>query len=292
MKILLFCPTYNISKAKTAMRGRTQESINDLITPEGVEMDVVISADNPNPITGDRKADHENTLYQYRKARRVTLDGDYDALLTIEHDMIVPADALEKMLDTDADVVYGLYRFRQKQPILNCCRAVSSRWADMSITYFPELIDKGKRQGWLECSGDGLGCTLIHRRVLEKIDFRRAQSGHPSPDLPFASDCQSNNFKQICRFDVPCGHIKPDGEVLWPFDKDGETMSKVKIYVMRSFNATINGRSQHFEEGTEAEMSRDHANDYVRAGFISLVGERPAVKVVQKPGRKRKKAVK
>jgi hypothetical protein len=69
-------------------------------------------------------------------------------------------------------------------------------------------------------------------------------------------------------------------------------MSKVKIYVMRSFNATINGRSQHFEEGTEAEMSRDHANDYVRAGFISLVGERPAVKVVQKPGRKRKKAVK
>jgi hypothetical protein len=288
MKVLLFCPTYKIADGELALHKRTQACISDLIVPEGVTLDVNISAHNPNPITGDRKADHENTLYQYRNARQQVLSGGYDALLTVEHDMIIPEDALVKMLDTNADVVYGLYRFRQKQPILNCCRDVRSRWADMSIEFFPELIAKGKRQGWLECSGCGLGCTLIHRRVLEVVDFRRTETGHPSPDLPLAADCMRNNFKQVCRFDVECGHIKPDGSVLWPFSKEGDSMGKVKIYVLRTFNANIGGRSRHFEEGTEGEMDQEEAVAYARAGYLNLIESKPAVKVVRKPHSKQK----
>ena len=293
MKILLFCPTYEKSKGKLAVWQETIDSIDNLIAPDGIILDVKYSTNNPYPITGNRKTDHENTLCQYRLARQLVLEGDYDALLTIEHDMIVPADALVKMLGTDADVVYGLHRFRQKQPILNCCRDVRSRWADMSISFFPELIKKGQKQGWLKCSGCGFGCTLIHRRVLEKLDFRRNKSGHPAPDLPFAADCLRNNFTQICRFDVQCGHIRPNGEVLWPFTKGGEVdMDNVKIYVMRTFNATISGRSRHFEEGQNTEMPEEEANELARAGYIGIVTPKPAVKVVRKPRSRAKKAVK
>jgi len=47
------------------------------------------------------------------------LDQGFDALLTIEHDMVIPPDALLKLLDTKADVVYGLYVFRSQPKTLN-----------------------------------------------------------------------------------------------------------------------------------------------------------------------------
>jgi hypothetical protein len=292
MKILLYCPTYTKDDGELALHPETQESINNLITPEDVTLDIEIDAYNPLPITGISKTDHENTLLKYRKARQNMLANGYDAILFIEHDMIIPEDALVKMLNTDADVVYGLYMFRHVKPILNCLRAVKAHWVDMSLTFFPELRAKGIKQGWLECSGVGFGCTLIHRRVLEQIDFTRAENGgHPCPDMPFANECLRHGFKQICRFDVPCGHIKPDGKVLWPLQEGGKDMASVKIYVYRTFNANIDGKTQHFQEGEESEIPEEYANDFVRAGFIAIRKE-PAVKVVRKPKSKPTKAVK
>lgn len=292
MRIYLYCPTYIKDDGALVLRQETQTSINGLIIPDGVNVDVEIDAFNPIQRNGDMRHDHENTLLKYRKARMKALDEGYDAVLFIEHDMIVPEDALVKMLDTSADVVYGLYKFRHVKPVLNCLRSIQARWVDMSLSFFPELREKGMRQGWLECSGAGFGCTLIYRRVLEQIDFTRAENGgHPSPDMPFANDCLRHGFKQVCRFDVPCGHIKTDGEILWPLQEGGKGMASVKIYVYRTFNADIGGKNTHFEEGDETEIPEEYANDFVRAGFIAIRKE-PAVKVVRKPVSKAKKAVK
>lgn len=291
MKLYLYCPTYTRDDGELMLYPETQESINNLIIPDGVEADIEIDTFNPTPITGISKTDHENTLLKYRRARQKMLEGGYDAIMFVEHDMIVPEDALVKMLNTDSDVVYGLYLFREGRPTLNCTRAVKASWVDMSLTYFPEIRDRGFDQGWLECSGAGFGCILIHRKVLEQIDFRRTESGHPSPDMPFATDCLRAGFKQICRFDVPCGHIKPDGEVLWPSKEGGKDMASIKIYVYKTFNANIDGNTQHFEEGTESEIPEEYADDFVRVGFITIRKE-PAVKVVKKPKNKQTKAVK
>lgn len=293
MKIYLYCPTYAKDDGELALRPETQDSVNNLIVPEGVTLDIEIDAFNPIQRNGDGRHDHENTLLKYRKARMKTLDDGYDAVLFIEHDMIVPEDALKKMLNTDADVVYGLYMFRHVKPVLNCLRSIKARWVDMSLSFFPELRAKGINRGWIECSGAGFGCTLIHRRVLEQIDFTRAENGgHPSPDMPFSNECLRHGFKQICRFDVPCGHIKTDGEILWPLQEGGRQMKTVKIYVYQSFNANIAGSTRHFEEGTETEIPEVDANEYVRAGFIEIMEPKPAVKVVTKPKTTSKKAVK
>lgn len=292
MKILLYCPTYEVSKGKLAAHQATLDSIDALIIPDGVDMDVSIDPYNPLPVTGIAKQDHENTLIKYRRARQRVLAQHYDVVLFIEHDMIVPEDALVKMLNTDADVVYGLYLFRHVSPVLNCLRDVKARWVDMSVTFFDELREKGYKQGWLECSGSGFGCTLIHRHVLERIDFRRAESGHPVPDMPFATDCLRAGYKQICRFDVQCGHIKTDGSVIWPSKTGGDIMANVKIYVYRSFNANISGKTEHFEEGEKAEMPEQYAGEFMRAGYIGVIEDKPAVKVVSKPKQKATKTVK
>lgn len=292
MKILLFCPTYKLASDELAIHDETLESIHSLTIPEGVELEVEISTNNPNGITGNSKADHENTLYQYRYARQRILSGDYGYLLTVEHDMIIPGDALVKLLAMDADVVYGLYLFRHATPILNACRAVSARWPDTSLSQFPDIMKKAKRQGWIEVSGSGFGCTLIKRRVLETIDMRRSElGGHPSPDMPFAADCMRNGFKQICRFDVICGHIKPDGDVLIPFERGGTMSESIKIYVMRGFVANLGGKSVPYKEGETTEMPGEYVDDYLRCGYITYATE-PAVKIVNKPKAKAVKAVK
>ena len=296
MKILLFCPTYKLDNGELAIRNETLESISKIKVPEGVDLEVEISTNNLKAITGIRNVDHENTLHQYRYARQRILDGNYDYLFIIEHDMIIPEDALVKMLATDADVVYGLYLFRQGKPLLNAARAVNSKWPDMSLTNFPEIVKKAREQGWIEVSGFGFGCTLIRRKVLETFEMRRNETvGSPCPDMPFAADCLKHGFKQICRFDVICGHIKPNGDILIPFER-GETMSEtmsetIKIYVMRSFNANIDGKSVPYKEGAIAEMPVEYANDYRRCGFITFA-EEPAVKIANKPQAKAVKTVK
>jgi len=296
MKILLFCPTYKLDNGELAIRNETLESISKIKVPEGVDLEVEISTNNLKAITGIRNVDHENTLHQYRYARQRILDGNYDYLFIIEHDMIIPEDALVKMLATDADVVYGLYLFRQGKPLLNAARAVNSKWPDMSLTNFPEIVKKAREQGWIEVSGFGFGCTLIRRKVLETFEMRRNETvGSPCPDMPFAADCLRHGFKQICRFDVICGHIKPNGDILIPFER-GETMSEtmsetIKIYVMRSFNANIDGKSVPYKEGAIAEMPVEYANDYRRCGFITFA-EEPAVKIANKPQAKAVKTVK
>ena len=296
MKILLFCPTYKLDNGELAIRNETLESISKIKVPEGVDLEVEISTNNLKAITGIRNVDHENTLHQYRYARQRILDGNYDYLFIVEHDMIIPEDALVKMLATDADVVYGLYLFRQGKPLLNAARAVNSKWPDMSLTNFPEIVKKAREQGWIEVSGFGFGCTLIRRKVLETFEMRRNETvGSPCPDMPFAADCLKHGFKQICRFDVICGHIKPNGDILIPFER-GETMSEtmsetIKIYVMRSFNANIDGKSVPYKEGAIAEMPVEYANDYRRCGFITFA-EEPAVKIANKPQAKAVKTVK
>ena len=296
MKILLFCPTYKLDNGELAIRNETLESISKIKVPEGVDLEVEISTNNLKAITGIRNVDHENTLHQYRYARQRILDGNYDYLFIIEHDMIIPEDALVKMLATDSDVVYGLYMFRCFKPILNACRAVNSKWPDMSLSNFPEIVKKAREQGWIEVSGGGFGCTLIRRKVLETFEMRRNEpAGSPCPDMPFAADCLRHGFKQICRFDVICGHIKPNGDILIPFER-GETMSEnmngsIKIYVMRNFVANIDGESVPYKEGTTAEMPVEYANDYRRCGFITFA-EEPAVKIANKPQAKAVKTVK
>ena len=292
MKILLFCPTYKLDNGELAIRNETLESISKIKVPEGVDLEVEISTNNLKAITGIRNVDHENTLHQYRYARQRILDGNYDYLFIVEHDMIIPEDALVKMLATDADVVYGLYLFRQGKPLLNAARAVNSKWPDMSLTNFPEIVKKAREQGWIEVSGGGFGCTLIRRKVLETFEMRRNEVvGSPCPDMPFAADCMRNGFKQVCRFDVICGHIKPNGDILIPF-KRGEAMSEsIKIYVMRSFNANIGGKSVPYKEGDTAEMPSEYVDDYVRCGYITYA-EEPAVKIANKPKVKATKTVK
>jgi hypothetical protein len=157
-----------------------------------------------------------NIAHNYNKARRWALDNDYDALVTVEADMVIPPDAVSKMVKHEADVVYGLYCFKN-----------TSSWSaftELDIKHGRSLSkDKERaRSLWgqtIEVAGVGHGCTLIHRHVLEALEFR-TDDLHPDfhNDWLFALDCQTHGFKQVCDTSVVCGHIdtNPSIRVIWP----------------------------------------------------------------------------
>ena len=214
MKILLFCPLNpeldHSGNRVPQLFGRTNQSIFRQDYPQ---LDIWFSkGDNPFFDNNGRN----NILHNYKKARRMALDGGYDALLTIEADMILPVDALSKLAALEADVAYGLYVFK----------------ATATLSAFTELsVDGGRslrkdpdlaRREWgnpIDVAGVGLGCTLIRRNVLEAIDFRLDEL-RPTlhNDWFFAVDCQEHGFRQVCHTGVQCGHIamKPSPRIIWP----------------------------------------------------------------------------
>ena len=91
-KVLVVSPLYHIHwQSVDAIMGLVWRGWLDRFFPR----------ENP---TGDRYADIE---YQYRKARAVMLAGDYDAMLTVEADVIVPLDTVTKLAETGAEEPLG-----------------------------------------------------------------------------------------------------------------------------------------------------------------------------------------
>jgi len=153
-----------------------------------------------------------NLTQKWNRARDIVLKNGYDALLTIECDIIVPKLTLERLTRIKADVAYGLY---------------VSRHTDHKWMVFEEFTETSNKkfykspgqclEAWgqvMETVGVGTGCTLIHRNVLEKFPFR-CVIGRKAPDSYLAIDCQANGFTQAHDLGVVCGHINKS-DIYWP----------------------------------------------------------------------------
>lgn len=204
-KVLLYCPLY---PSTPKIYPETDTSIKNIRW--GRTLDVVLDDwGSELEHTNSLQEKHKRIMEKYRRARQLTLDGGYDALFTIEADMVVPGDALMKLAEVDADVVYGLYVSRHT---LNWYANLLINGRKAKINRNPSL----RRRLWhkvVESTGVGFGCTLIRRHVLESLDFRIG--GNSAADTYFAEDCMKMGYKQAHDLRVVCGHISND-EVIWP----------------------------------------------------------------------------
>lgn len=174
--------------------------------------DYLLSFDNPHTNDDDGRA---NILYNYRKARRVFLDSDYTHLFIVEHDILPPPDALTRLLAVNTHAAYGLYCFRRNgSHNVNVTRYTSGEWPDMSLSSFMDELQAAWNRVVL-CSGSGLGCVLLQRSVMEQVDFRLTDKPVHC-DTHFTDDVWRRGFDMRADMAVQCGHILPDGAVLWP----------------------------------------------------------------------------
>ena len=253
VNVLVFCPTFEVNGVDQ-VRPETLDAIDAL---DGT-FDFVLGKYNPY------KHGHMNILHQYQVARNLALDG-HTHLLTIEHDMIPPPNALVDLVATGEKVAYGVYQLRHGAHVLNAWRKVKSNHVGMSLSLFPDELQQARHQVVPEVSGVGMGCTFIAREVLELFDFRPPENskGGQIPDVAFATDCLRAGIKQVAHFGVLCGHIKPDGQVLWPFNNGGSNMAKYKVLV------TVNAPGgRHLVEGELVELPDEMGSELARAGYV------------------------
>lgn len=259
-RILVYTPTYD-----DLLQAETVASI-EALEFDG-ELDWVLSDDNPYP-----GRDMRNCVFQFQKGRKLALDGDYDGLLLIEHDMIVPPHAAQRLWDTDAPVVYGAYQLRHKMNCVNLFQFVGDNGLGMSLSLYPRELQQARQDGCVRVSGAGFGCLLIKRPVLEAVPF--VDRGN-APDLPFAKDCVTRGILQIGRTDVECGHIDLDWaqRTLWPFENGGGGMV-ARVLALQNVTAPggiVMRKDRYYS------LDVDIATDMQRAGFVRITNDADTV---------------
>lgn len=180
------------------------QSLEALKWPAPFDMLVLRDDRSAHPVAEGRP---KNIERKFNRARDIFLAGDWDEMLIVESDNVIPPGALLKMTQVDADIVYGLY----------CARPGKHGWMIRQVEIPPEkrLTQKYMRSVWgqvVPSNGLGTGCTLIHRRVLAALSFR---SERYCPDWYLALDAQEHGFRQMTDCRVIVGHT--DGEhIIWP----------------------------------------------------------------------------
>ena len=273
----VFCPTFQVN-GKDQVRPETLASIKDL---QG-SIDFELGRYNPF------KESYYNILNQYQVARQKAIHGGYKYLLTIEHDMLIPADALPKMIDCKAPVVYGLYVLRHGARVLNAWRKVESNYVGMSLSLFPDELAEARAKVVAEVSGVGFGCMLVDCQVFDDIEFKASSGAISSaiPDIPFATQCLRKGYKQVCHFGIECGHIEPSGNILWPSENE---VNMLKVYkVLQDVNINVGGLTVALEAGAEVPLPVEVGQEQARAGYLLETKKKPPKeKVIPKPAIKK-----
>jgi len=253
MTILVFTPTID-----DQMRPETEASIQAQITD--VDFAWIVSRYNPYP--GEKAA---NVVAQYQHGREMCLAGEFDAMLTVEHDMVIPPDAIDKLYSTDAPVVFGVYVLRHGMKVLNTWQYQGDNNLGMSLSLYRQELREARARGWAQVSGVGWGCTLIRREVLERLAIRRGDGD--AGDLAFATDCLHLGIRMVARFDVPCDHIEPDGNVLRPYEHGG-TVSRV--LALQDVVAPTGTGSLAMKKGSYYTLPDAIADDLRRGGYVEI----------------------
>jgi len=193
MKILVFVPQSRILAPSIASIQRVDPGPHQVVT---------YWAKNGGQPLASR---WENVTRKYQAGRRMFLDGDFDALLCVEDDILIPPDALLRLDALEADIAYGLVTSR-REPYLWSADIQTGPGDGDYLTY--DMQPDKMRAAWgrvIDVVGCGLYCTLIRRPVLEQLEF--TIRGSRCCDFYFAYDAYQAGFSQQCDTRVLCGHL-------------------------------------------------------------------------------------
>lgn len=213
MKILVFCPTYH----------NEPDSLASIMALDTGDHDVHLL------MTRTQRCDvgSYNILYNYRQGRAAMLASDYDAMMTVEDDMVIPRAALVKLAAIDADITCGLYVNRHR--IFNRYIYVATKSEPDTnepidaINEMPGFVAAHWGQQ-IPISSGGFGCTLIRRHVLEAVQLRlmilRDKYLLADCDTWFFHDAGKAGYRTTLDMSVICGHIS-NGAIYWPTPTGG-----------------------------------------------------------------------
>jgi glycosyltransferase involved in cell wall biosynthesis len=236
-KILIACPTYDgmsycLDEFLDAIRNLNYDNYDVLIVDnsESEEYYNQLRGLGLNAIKDYFSTIKDSPMKRLVNSRNIilehTIKGDYDYLLTIDSDVILPKDAIERLLKHDKDIVSGVYYkiseqcgFRQEYPLLmTACdekgNPITTDEPNCQVRYFTnnEIKDKGL----IKADAIGLGCALISKEVIERFRFKHESSKDPTDDMFFSIEMKRLGYQIYADTGLICRHLI-DGkkEIVW-----------------------------------------------------------------------------
>lgn len=216
-KILVGCPTYwgkgyCLKKYAERVKALSYENYDVMLVDntEGDSYIEQITKEGLRVIKGPWSEDARERIINSRNLLRdKLLEGGYDYFLSLEQDIIPPKDVIERLLARNKEIITGAY---YKEGSLPDGRKTS--YALLYVEQQGKLVlvhpERLKNKELITINACGLGCILIHRKVLEKIRFRKPEKGPAQDDMMFCYDAQKAGFELYVDTDVVCEHLHKD----------------------------------------------------------------------------------
>jgi len=210
-KILIGIPTYD---GKNYCLDAFMNNVNDFTYPKSnIEIFVADnSRDNDNALMIRDKykvktfwKDYEGVSVMEKLAdshnqiRRYFLESDCDYLLHLESDIFPPHNVIEELLWARKPIVTSLYQVfdgANRSPCIRIWDKKTIHYKDFQFDYelfnFPHWWVDGKIKEVLIA---GIGCTLMHKKVMKNFQFRCGEKNEVSnpPDTYLAIDLRNAN---------------------------------------------------------------------------------------------------
>jgi len=155
-----------------------------------------------SPYTG---AGDMNIAFNQNKARAKAIAENYDFMLIVESDIIIPKGTLVTLLATQGDVIVGLTPERPSKvktdDFIVCMPWNNNKDARMHID---------RKEAFEMTGSDGYTCVLVSRNVFTQVEFPVAGSG----DMGWYNVLHQKGFKIICQPNVHCFHKDRDGKII------------------------------------------------------------------------------
>jgi len=162
-----------------------------------------------------------------------TVSGGYSHLFLLESDVFPPTDTIDKLLAHDVDMVAAIYLIRfEDHMVLNIpdnemykkkydgtlagktILAVRDQTAPViwglenEEMRFWEIEDMMNQRGLVRIFATGVGSSLIKRKVLDEIKWRKPpeEMGHHCDDFPFYYDAYHKGFELFADTNILCQH--------------------------------------------------------------------------------------
>jgi GT2 family glycosyltransferase len=108
----------------------------------------------------DKVVDARNKIVQY------ALDNDYEYIMWVDSDVIVPQDIVDKLIKHNKSIVSGIYMTIGKDELPRVVHNVETETAYEPMS--EDMVDTGLQQA----SQIGFGCVLTKIDIFNKVRFR------------------------------------------------------------------------------------------------------------------------
>lgn len=198
VKIVIGLPT-----AEMARRADFYDYFNQIMRPEGT---YIVSTHGQSPARG------RNIIIED------ALNNNATHVFFIDDDVLIPSDALMKLLNHNKDIVTGLYLMRNFPH-----RPIIFNKAEANGSCHHHFLN-GNGNDLIEIVAAGLGCCLIKTEVFKKLEkpwvrLGQLEMDHWCDDIDFFRRARDAGFKSYCDTTIKAGHIST--VTLWPHQQDG-----------------------------------------------------------------------